>query len=241
MDDADTDFNDMLFFEKQAVQPSSAEKINGNEAYCDARADQTARSAVLFRKIRLFCAKAPADQCNRCGLKAVTERKRKRHNIHADLMCRHRISALFGRHDRRHHKTDAHENLLEKHTVADFNQAAECCKRRFDFIPQNIADIQKSVFLHDGTDTHHTSDNRSCDGCQCRTLNTKRREPEMAVDQKIIQDNINRIRCYIRAHRDFCIARTTLCRVDPHLDAVKNHTAHDDTEICYCAVMRLRR
>lgn len=55
MDDADTDFNDMLFFEKQAVQPSSAEKINGNEAYCDARADQTARSAVLFRKIRLFC------------------------------------------------------------------------------------------------------------------------------------------------------------------------------------------
>lgn len=54
MDDADTDFNDMLFFEKQAVQPSSAEKINGNEAYCDARADQTARSAVLFRKIRLF-------------------------------------------------------------------------------------------------------------------------------------------------------------------------------------------
>ena len=69
----------------------------------------------------------------------------------------------------------------------------------------------------------------------------KRREPEMAVDQKIIQDNINRIRCYIRAHRDFCIARTTLCRVDPHLDAVKNHTAHDDTEICYCAVMRLRR
>ena len=77
MDDADTDFNDMLFFEKQAVQPSSAEKINGNEAYCDARADQTARSAVLFRKIRLFCAKAPADQCNRCGLEAVTERKRK--------------------------------------------------------------------------------------------------------------------------------------------------------------------
>ena len=54
MDDADTDFNDMLFFEKQAVQPSSAEKINGNEAYCDARADQTARSAVLLRKIRLF-------------------------------------------------------------------------------------------------------------------------------------------------------------------------------------------
>lgn len=71
MDDADTDFNDMLFFEKQAVQPSSAEKINGNEAYCDARADQTARSAVLFRKIRLFCAKAPADQCNRCGLEAI--------------------------------------------------------------------------------------------------------------------------------------------------------------------------
>ena len=67
MDDADTDFNDMLFFEKQAVQPSSAEKINGNEAYCDARADQTARSAVLLRQIRLFCAKAPADQCNRCG------------------------------------------------------------------------------------------------------------------------------------------------------------------------------
>lgn len=74
MDDADTDFNDMLFFEKQAVQPSSAEKINGNEAYCDARADQTARSAVLFRKIRLFCAKAPADQCNRCGLEAIAER-----------------------------------------------------------------------------------------------------------------------------------------------------------------------
>ena len=49
----------MLFFEKQAVQPSSAEKINGNEAYCDARADQTARSAVLLRQIWLFCAKAP--------------------------------------------------------------------------------------------------------------------------------------------------------------------------------------
>lgn len=77
MDDADTDFNDMLFFEKQAVQPSSAEKINGNKAYCDARADQTARSAVLFRKIRLFCAKTPADQCNRCGLEAIAERKRK--------------------------------------------------------------------------------------------------------------------------------------------------------------------
>lgn len=55
MDDADTDFNDMLFFEKQTVQPSSAEEINRNEAYCDARADQTARSAVLSRKIRLFC------------------------------------------------------------------------------------------------------------------------------------------------------------------------------------------
>lgn len=54
MDDTDPDFNDMLFFEKQAVQPSSAEKINGNEAYCDARADQTARSAVLLRQIRLF-------------------------------------------------------------------------------------------------------------------------------------------------------------------------------------------
>ena len=85
MDDADTDFNDMLFFEKQAVQPSSAEKINGNEAYCDARADQTARSAVLLRQIRLFCAKAPADQCNRCGLEAIAERKRKRHNIHAAI------------------------------------------------------------------------------------------------------------------------------------------------------------
>ena len=193
MDDADTDFNDMLFFEKQAVQPSSAEEINRNEAYCDARADQTARSAVLFRKIRLFCAKAPADQCNRCGLEAVTERKRKRHNIHADLVCRHRIGSLLGRHDRRHHKADPHENLLEKHTVPDPDQADERCNRRFNFVLQNIAKIQESVLLCDGKDAHHTSDNRSCDGCQCRTLNAECREPEMAVDQKIIQDNINRI------------------------------------------------
>ena len=193
MDDADTDFNDMLFFEKQAVQPSSSEKINGNEAYCDARADQTARSAVLFRKIRLFCAKAPADQCNRCGLKAVTERKRKRHNIHADLVCRHRIGSLLGRHDRRHHKADPHENLFEKHTVPDPDQADERCNRRFNFVLQNIAKVQESVLPCDGKDAHHTSDNRSCDGCQCRTLNAECREPEMAVDQKIIQDNINRI------------------------------------------------
>ena len=108
-------------------------------------------------------------------------------------MCRHRIGSLFGRHDRRHHKADPHENLLEKHTVPDPDQADERCKRRFNFVLQNIAKIQESVLLCDGKDAHHTSDNRSCDGCQCRTLNTKRREPEMAVDQKIIQDNINRI------------------------------------------------
>ena len=156
-------------------------------------------------------------------------------------MCRHRIGALFGRHDRRHHKADAHENLLEKHTVADLNQADKRCKCRFDFMLQNIAKVQESVFLRDGKDAHHTSDNCSGDGCQRRALNTKRREPEMTVDQKIIQNNIDRIRCYICAHRDFCIARTALCRVDPHLDTVKNHTAHDDTEICYCAVMSLRR
>ena len=67
-----------------------------------------------FARSGFFCAEAPADQCNRCGLKAVTERKRKRHNIHADLVCRHRIGSLFGRHDRRHHKADPHENLLRK-------------------------------------------------------------------------------------------------------------------------------
>lgn len=61
------------------------------------------------------------------------------------------------------------------------------------FVLQNIAKVQESVLLCDGKDAHHTSDNRSCDGCQCHTLNAECREPEMAVDQKIIQNNINRI------------------------------------------------
>ena len=63
----------------------------------------------------------------------------------------------------------------------------------------------------------------------------------MAVDQKIIGNNINDAGGHIGAHGDPGVSGSPLGRIDPHLNTVKNHSPHNNAEISHRALMRLRR
>ena len=62
----------------------------------------------------------------------------------------------------------------------------------------------------------------------------------MPVDQQIVKNNIDRVRGHVRAHGNLCVACASLGGIDAHLDAVKDHAAHNDPEIGCRAVMRFR-
>ena len=66
-------------------------------------------------------------------------------------------------------------------------------------------------------------------------------EAEVSAYQQIVEDNVDGIGGYVGAHGDLRIAGAPLCGIDAHLNAVKDHTAHDDAEIGDRAVMGLRR
>ena len=60
------------------------------------------------------------------------------------------------------------------------------------------------------------------------------------IEQYLISFNvfpsINNIGSYIGTHGNLSISCPSLCRVNSHLNAIENHTAHDDPKIgdCVC-------
>ena len=71
-------------------------------------------------------------------------------------------------------------------------------------------------------------------------MDSEGREPEMPVDQQVIENDVNRVGGHVGAHGDLRIAGTSLRGVNPHLNTVKDHAAHDNLEIRHCAVMGFR-
>ncbi len=57
------------------------------------------------------------------------------------------------------------------------------------------------------------------------------REAKVTVNQQIIQNDVDDIGGYVGTHGNSGISRTSLCRVNSHLNTVKNHAAHDDAKI----------
>ena len=62
----------------------------------------------------------------------------------------------------------------------------------------------------------------------------------MPADQQIVENNVDGIGSHIGAHGNLGVASAPLCGIDTHLNTIENHTAHDDLEICHCAVMGFR-
>ncbi len=71
-------------------------------------------------------------------------------------------------------------------------------------------------------------------------MDPKSRKAKVSIDQQIVENNIYGIGGHVSTHRDLRVSGASLRRVDSHLDTVEDHTAHDDTEISYRAVMRFR-
>ena len=106
---------------------------------------------IKKRRIPFLChlfitrTQAPPNQCNRRCLQAVSERKRKSHDVHAYLMCRHGIRALLRSHHRRHHKPNPHQNLFKENTVPYMDQIAQRPGGRPNLILHNIGNVDKAI------------------------------------------------------------------------------------------------
>ena len=109
-----------------------------------------------------------------------------------------------------------------------------------NFIFHNIRQTDETVGFQDGKNAHNTCDHCSEDRCQRRAMYAESRKTKVSINQQKIENNVDRIGGYIGAHGDFGVAGSPLGGVNAHLNAVKNHAAHNDTEVCYCAVMGFR-
>ena len=163
MHNPDSNCDNVVFCEEEAIETSCAEIINRNKADRDTGTDQTTGSAVFLGKIRILGTETPSDQGDCRCLQPVSEGEGERHNIHADLMGCHGVSSLICCHNRRHHKANPHQYLLEEHTVADMDQIFECQEGRADFMFYNIRNADKIIFFQNGKNTHNARNNGSAD------------------------------------------------------------------------------
>ena len=104
----------------------------------------------------------------------------------------------------------------------------------------NIRQADKTIRFSDRQDAHNTGNHRSEHSGKGSSLNAKCRKAQVSVNQKIIKNNIDGIGSHVGAHSDPGISGASLCRIDTHLNTVKDHTAHDDSEISHRTVVSFR-
>lgn len=148
--DAHADGDDMFLHKEKAHERFGAEEIYDRETYGNDAAEHPAYASVFFGKLLVSGAEAASDQRYCRGLKPVSEGERKSHDIHAHLMGCHCVGSLFGGHDRRHHETDAHQNLFEENAVSDFDKVEKTLCGRKNFIFHNIRKADESIGFQDG-------------------------------------------------------------------------------------------
>lgn len=95
----------------------------------------------------------------------------------------------------------------------------------------NIRNADKIIFFENRSNAHNACHHRSGNCCKGSTLDSQSREAEVTVNQQIIQNDVDDIGGYVGTHGNSGISRTSLCRINSHLNAVKNHAAHDDAEV----------
>ena len=95
----------------------------------------------------------------------------------------------------------------------------------------NIRNADKIIFFENRSNAHNARHHRSGNCCKGSPLDSQSREAEVTVNQQIIQNDVDDIGGYVGTHGNSGISRTSLCRINSHLNAVKNHAAHDDAEV----------
>lgn len=229
--------DNVLLSEKQAEKPMCAKEVDEYQKCRDGEAKHFAGATVFLGQFLIFLAKTPADQSHSGGLQPVTKGEGKPHNVHAHLMCSHGIRPLVSGHNGSHHKTHTHQKLFKEYAVPYLYETEEGSGSRAYFVLEDIGHTDKAFGMQNGNKAHDAGDNRTEYGSQCSTGDTQSGKTEMPLNQQIIKYNVDGVGGHIGAHGYFCVAGAALCRIDSHLDTVKNHAAHDDPKIGGCILM----
>ena len=76
--------------------------------------------------------------------------------------------------------------------------------------------------MHDGNDTHDKCDDGADNGGDGSAFDAELREAEIAADEQIVEDDIDKVGNNIGIHGNFGIAGSALCRVMVSETTLKN-------------------
>ena len=91
-----------------------------------------------------------------------------------------------------------------------------------------------------GSKRHEKRDNGAHCRCDGRAARCKPRENTVAVDEKIIENEIYEVGGNVGTHADLRVSKAALRRIDRHAKAGKKLPAHDDAVIFHTEVDEVR-